>query len=229
MSYEQLVALAPAGQFTLPAALLAAESERVRLMEVSSNLRRTLPAWDGSARAELDADSIRAADNAADRADDRVRNFMRSNGKEIVVECLRPAFDALIAETRKICPKDCPATTAAAVRLPNGSRDYLRLEVLAERYKALMSAAQIIYGVGGMDTHRMFADTKAAPDRNSGQYFYVEPRGPSPVEPLARLLWLAHGPDAQPFLPTSAERDDALIGFTSQRASRIHSAAINNI
>jgi hypothetical protein len=194
-------------------------------MEVSSNLRRTLPAWDGSARAQLDADSIRAADNAADRADDRVRNFMRANGKEIVIECLRPAFDALISETRKICPKDCPTTTVAAVRLPNGSGDYLRLEVLAERYKALMSAAQIIYGVGGRDNHRMFADTRAEPDRNAVQYQYIVPRGPS--EPLARLLWLAHAPDAKPYLPTNVERDAALGAFTQQLASAAHNAALN--
>ncbi|HET6311667.1 MAG TPA: hypothetical protein VFH00_11800 [Candidatus Nitrosotalea sp.] len=227
MSFEHLLALAPAGQFTLPAELIAAEAERVRLMEVSSNLRRTLPAWDGSARAELDADAIRAADNAADRADDRVRNFMRSNGKEIVIQCLRPAFDALIAETRKTCPKDSPATTEAAVRLPSGSRDYLRLERLAERYKAIMAAAQIIYGTGGRDNHRMFADTTAWPDRNASQYQYVEPRGPS--EPPARLLWLAHAPDAKPFLPTNAERDAALNWFTTHHSvNLIHNAAINN-
>jgi hypothetical protein len=224
MSYDRLIALMPAGHFTLPAELLAAEANRAQLVKAASDLRRSLPDFDGSTQALQNADALRAADNAADRADDLVRNFMRSRGGEIVMEHLRPAFDALVAETRKTCPKDCPATTEAAVRVPNGSRDYLRLEALAERYAAIMSAAAIIYGAGA-DNHRLFADTKAGPDRNSVQFRYIEPRGPS--EPIARLLWLAHAPDAYPHLPTNAERDAALGGFNRQSATPAHNAAVN--
>src|SRR5207245_11479724 len=125
--------------------LLAAEANRVRLVEASSNLRRTLPEYDGSAEAQQNADAIRAADNGADRADDRVRNYMRSNHSVIVTEHLRPAFDAVIAETRKTCPKDAPTTTDAAVRATNGPRDYLKLEALAARFVAIKAAAAVIY------------------------------------------------------------------------------------
>jgi len=227
MSYEILVNLARKGGFTLPAELVEAVANRARQFRAASELRRSLPEYDGSQRAMLDADAIRAADNRADRADDVVRNFMRSNDDTIVREHLRPAFEGVLAEVRKTCPKDSPTTAEAAVRAPNGSRDYLKLQALAERYSAIMSAAQVIYGAGGRDSHRMFADTQAGPDRNSVQYQYVEPRGPA--APLARLLWLAYDPTAQPYLPTNRERDELVIGFAHQGiASMAHNRARNN-
>jgi hypothetical protein len=174
-----------------------------------------------------DADAVRAADNAADNADNVVRNYFKSNHSVVVRDHLRPAFDALIAETRKTCPATTPTTADAAVRVPNGARDYLALEALASRYMAIIDAAAVIYGPVGRDGHNMFADTQNGPDKSSAQFRYAEPRGPK--EPLARLLWLAHGEDAYPFLPTNAERDAALDAFQrGGHVSAAHSAAINN-
>jgi hypothetical protein len=226
MSFERLSALAHSGNFTLPDEFVQLEADRVAKVKATSELRRSLPEYDGSAQAMLNADMIRAADNTADRADDRVRNYLKSNHSEIIRDHLRPAFDALIAETRKTCPDTTPTTADAAVRVPNGARDYVKLEVLAERYKAILAAAAIIYGGAGRDTHNMFADTKAGPDKTSRQFNYAEPRGPK--EPLARLLWLAHAPDAGPHLPTNAERDALLHGFQSRSVSAAHNAAVNN-
>jgi hypothetical protein len=102
----------------------------------------------------------------------------------------------------------------------------LKLEALAARFVAIKAAAAIIY-MSDRDSHSMFADTLRGPDRNSVQIQYFKPHGPA--EPVARLLWLAHDPTAQPFLPTNAERDAALNAFTSQRATGAHAAAINNM
>jgi hypothetical protein len=226
MSYERLVGLAAAGQFTLPAELLDAVANRAKLVKAASDLRRSFPEYDGSTQAMLNAEEVIRADVRADNADNVVRNYFKSNPSVIVADYLRPAFDALIAETRKTCPANSPTTADAAVRVADGSRDYLNLEALAERYKAIIEAAQVIYGAGGRDNHKMFAETKAGPDRTSAQFRYSEPRGPK--DPLARLLWLAHAPDAQPYLPTNAERDAALDGFQSGTVSAAHNAAVNN-
>jgi len=225
MSYEALINLSRKGGFTLPVELIDAVANRAKEYAAASELRRSCGGYDGSQQALLNADAIRAAENVADRADDRVRNYMRINQDTIVVEHLRPSFEAVLAEVRKTCPKDCPTTAEAALRAPNGSRDYLKLQALADRYSAVMSAAQVIYGAGGRDSHRMFADTLTGPDRNSVQYQYVQPRGPA--APMARLLWLAHEADANPHLPTIRERDLALDGFTRQAASIDHSRAVN--
>lgn len=225
MSFTQLKSLAETGEFSLPSELLSAEADRERLVKAASELRRSLPEYDGSTQANLNVDAIRGAESAADRADDRVRNFLRSNHSMIVVEHLRPAFNALLAVVRKSCPSNCPTTADAAVRVANGARDYLKLESLTQRYKAIMRAAEIIYGPG-RDNHRMFADTTAGPDRNSVQFRYIQPRGPA--EALARLLWLAHAADANPYLPTNAERDAALNAFQTISTTAAHSAAVNN-
>jgi hypothetical protein len=225
MSFERIAALAPAGQFTLPADLLAAEANRAKLVKATSELRRSLPEYDGSAQAMQNADAIRAADNAADNADNVVRNYMRSKGDVIVRDHLRPAFDVLIAETHKTCPANSPTTADAAVRVANGSRDFLKLEELAARYRAIIEAAQVIYGASGRDTHNIFADTKADPERTA-QIQYLEPRGPK--DRPARLLWLAHAHDAHPFLPTNAERDLALNGLQRGTVTAAHNAAVKN-
>jgi hypothetical protein len=212
MSYEILSNLARKGGFTLPAELIEAVENRARHFAAVSELRHSLPAYDGSQRALIDADKIRAAENAADAADNKVRNWMRSNHDDtLVLEHLRPAFQAVIDAVRKL-PADTPTTADAAVRVKDGASQFLALEKLAARYRAILDAAQLLYGLGGHDSAaRMFADSTAGPDRTSNQYQYNQPRGPK--EPLARLLWLAHGEDAQPYLPTNRERDKASAEF----------------
>jgi hypothetical protein len=226
MSFEKLVALATDGRFTLPAELLTAEAERARLVKAVSDLRRSLPDWDGSAQANLNADAIRAADNAADRADNRVRNFMRANGDRIVTESLRPAFDALLNEAREL-PRDTPTTADEAVTATQRHRDaYIKLVGLVPVYKAIMAAAEIIYGTAGRDNWRLFADTQAEPRGDVGQVRgYVNAAGPD--ETAARLRWLAHSSDA--WLPTARERDARHLAWcTVPMVDFRHSAAVNN-
>jgi hypothetical protein len=228
MSFEHIAALAEVGRFTLPAELLAAEAERARLVKATSELRRTLPEYDGSTQANLNADAIRAADNAADRADDRVRNFMRGNGNDtrIVTESLRPAFEAVLKEVREL-PKDTPTTADDAVTATQKARDaYIKLAALVPVYGAIIEAAEILYGAG-RDNWRLFADTQAAPTSRPGQLRnFTKPGGPEGR--AARLLWLAD--DSNSWLPTARERDARYLEWTTMPiVDRQHSAAVNNI
>jgi hypothetical protein len=211
MSYDRLHSLFAAAGITLPHEFSQLEANRKKLVGAASQLRRSLPEYDGSERAKLNADAIRAAESKAERVDDAVRNWLKMNHSILITDYLRPAFEALIAEVRNL-PADTPTTADAAVRVKDGASQFLALEKLAARYRAILDAAQLLYGLGGHDSAaRMFADSTAGPDRTSNQYQYNQPRGPK--EPLARLLWLAHGEDAQPYLPTNRERDKASAEF----------------
>jgi len=225
MSFERIAALAEAGRFTLPAELLAAEADRVAKVEAASELRRSLPEWDGSTQANLNADAIRAADSSADAADSRVRNYMRSAGDRLVTESLRPAFDALLREVREL-PKDTPTTAEAAVTASDKLRGaYIKLAALVPVYKAIMEAAEILYGAG-RDNWRLFADTTAEPTSRPGQVRNFTSAG-GPEGKTARLLWLAHSPDA--WLPTASERDARHLAWsTVPIVDRAHSAAVGN-
>jgi len=151
MSFERLAALAREGNFTLPDEFVRLESNRVAKVQATTDLRRSMPEYDGSTQAMLNADAVREADNAADNADNAVRNWLKSNHSLVVRDHLRPAFEALIAETRKTCPASTPTTADAAVRAANGARDFLKLEALAERYKAIMAASEVVYGGAAQD------------------------------------------------------------------------------
>jgi hypothetical protein len=250
MSYAELSRLAGVGGFKLPPTIEEAADVRNKLVQAVAELRKERPVeysaniagtalfrttsqsgevpdllkvtFEAIEAPRIHAEALIVGDWAVEKATDQITSTVRASANEIVTDSLRPAFLNVLTETRKL-PKDTPTTAEAAVR---GNREaYLKLTALAERFGAIKAAAELLYGAGA-DNHKMFADTKAGPDHNSVQYRYTEPRGPS--EHLARLLWLANASDAQPYLPTNAERDAALRAFTYQPVSAAHSAAVNN-
>ncbi len=230
MQFDKIAELAEAGGFTLPAELLKLEASRVRLQETYSALIRARNfADDGTQVGMVYADAVRAADNAYNHADDIVRGYVKVNSEQIVVETLRPAWEAVLADVRKNTNKGTPVTAEAAIDASDKViAQYRKLKDLTKRFVAIKAAAQEIYGLGGRDNWNLFADTQAHPKGTSGQYAFLEPAGPS--EPTARLLWLAHDQDAKPWLPTNAEREAASDKFQQHGTgvSTAHNVAVND-
>jgi hypothetical protein len=141
--------------------------------------------------------------------------YMADNHAELITETLRPAFDRLITEVRQTCPANTPTTAVEAVRGAQHEQNaYFRLvDNYVPRYVAILQAAQAIYeSTPGprRDRFRIFEDTTRPQSFRPGTYKSVGvPETISgPTEPAARLLYLAHDPDAEPFLNSPAERDE---------------------
>jgi hypothetical protein len=132
----------------------------------------------------------------------------RDAAAEIVEKHLRPAFLRLLAEVKASCPSNTPTTAATAIGSnPAGMAAYRKLLLeFAVTYQAAMRAADLLYE-SDRDPVGLFRDTSAAPVSPPAAVSPDVARPAGPRETLARLLWLAHDPDAAPTLPTREERE----------------------
>lgn len=186
-SYEKIASLAEAGGFKMPDHAVA--------------LREKINRTEATFGSDVTGQEI-------------LTRYMQDNNSEIVTEVLRPAFDALIAEVRQNCPVNTPTGAVEAVRGSQADQKaYFKLvDNYVPRYEAILAAAQAIYETTPgprRDPFRIFEDTTRPQLFKPGTIHSV--RTPllvnGPTESAARLLYLAHDPDAEPFLNSPAERD----------------------
>ena len=159
----------------------------------------TLPAELQAAVAEVQGiDTDRIADH-----------LIRDHAEVIAAEHIRPAFNELLAEVRKLPGNTATTVERAFAANPKGQSDYRKLAEFVARYQAILAAARCLYNcpvICDIDRGELFLDgAKVAP----GNYFAPDaykPAGPPRSDEFARLLYLAHEPDSGACLPSPAER-----------------------
>lgn len=128
----------------------------------------------------------------------------------IVAEHLRPALTAVLAATAKASDA-LPAGEVVAdalLRGPQKARDaWLSLEPLAARYGALRAAQAALPGPELDDEFRELRNhNEVWPLWRNRTNLQHTLRVPWPEDGRARMLWLVRS-EAQPWMPTNAERD----------------------
>lgn len=164
------------------------------------------------------------AEAAAERARADARRQLVTAAPSILIDELRPAHAATLAEVADLAPRLVgvdPDNAEAVLRAPKAAQDArARLVGLVERRDAILAAADIVRTLAGppvRDTDQVFARFRAAADlwgRNWAARARHEAAGswPWPTGHLAHLLWAAT-PQAGSWLPMGTEMDAALAEF----------------
>lgn len=146
---------------------------------------------------------------------------------ELVTDHLRPALAETLADVAPLLPalEGRALDTTGMAAAPKATREaYLAVLPLLSRHQAVRRAQKALragyYRVasrreghrhGPEDVYDYFLDTRAWPALRTPGVYIVSPAGtidPGPMDPLARLLWLAK-PESLAWLPTPAEQDGA--------------------
>lgn len=162
----------------------------------------------------------RVRQRAAELTVDRLRDAVESAAEILIVECLRPALDAVLDDAGKVADT-VGASTAwpETLTIPAGS-SRRELEPLSERYAAIRGARRALTQVGIRPSadieYAIFGEFMNLPD--VWPNFRTRRNPPWPPDPVGRLLWLAVGP-AMPWLPTPAEQDQAYLRYVRELAA----------
>jgi hypothetical protein len=194
--------------------LAAATSELADRLVDAALARRKIehpgaPLADVAARGSALATDEAVLSEAVDVAAERLLGELSVSDTTLVVEHLRPAFDAVVAEVRKLAPHlaglDLASGPAMARASDEGRAALRRLEELLPRWSAIRNAHERLLGIG----------------RESGAYSLVRnideffpqrhavmgkvPPPPWPSDPIARLLWYVTTEGVELWLPTLVE------------------------
>ena len=205
----------------------AMSGESVDLLEIGRDIQAG-----NSERAAHQAGQL-AKQSALERAADRLTSLAHGLAETIIVEHLRPAFDAVLEEAREpaqvvhahpVTPKDLRLKETEEVRSVRAA--LRRLEPAAEKRLAIAQARGQANRLGARqpehDFDNSFADLKTPqalvpgwkkPDR----FGYPD----VPADPIERLVWMVTvGSAGQPWLPTVGEQDQAWLGIYGEELAK---------
>jgi len=149
------------------------------------------------------------------RAEGQFEAAIHAGADGIISGHMRPAFDAILGEARKLLPPlagvDVTSTASVSAGGPKAGAAYLELSALALQYELILTGRANLARVvrhDRLDEYDLFSDSRALPD-SRGVATIASPtvRGAGPRDLVARLFWLA-GPDGKPFLTTLTEQDE---------------------
>jgi hypothetical protein len=150
------------------------------------------------------------------RAEGQFEAAIHAGADGIISGHMRPAFDAIVGEARKLLPPlagvDVTSTASVSAGGPAASAAYLELSALAMRYQTILTGRANLARVvrhDRLDEFGWFADSRALPDPRGVAATIASPtvRGAGPRDLVARLLWLA-SEDGKPFLTTLTQQDE---------------------
>ena len=218
-AYNALVAAAAEANAANTAAK-AADGAPGRLAAVNATIAHAI------ATATLPADPAgpivaahKAAEDAALRLDvlreagkrmsDSLTTAIVTDADELVTAHWRPAFAETLAAVAAIAPDlagvDVTSTASVSAHGAKAAAAFVALADARTRVDAILAAVECLAARchrGQKDAARLFADCKSFP---TGPTAGREPNGPR--DGLARLLWLATDPGADPWLGTLDELD----------------------
>jgi hypothetical protein len=213
-SVERLFRGHEAGAYDLPDDLLAAARAvpelAAKAVEAGAERDRLRPGRQGTL-AQRDAydvadDAAHQAAKVAGAATGGIERHVEAHGDQLVTDFLRPAFDAALADARKVAPDlagvDVTSTASVARGGATAGKAFLALAAARARVDAILAAEDVICvrRHTGTADGGLFADCRNLPPPRPA-------RGRAgPEHPLERLLWLAL--DAEPWCPTPSERHE---------------------
>ena len=162
---------------------------------------------------------------------DRLVDYqIRDHAEALTADYMRPAYDALLAEVRKL-QAETPTTAAQAFyATPAAQANHHKLVVFVARYQAIIAAARMVFNtptICDYDRRELFLDgTKVAPGKFYSPDVY-EPAGPPRTDEFARLLYLAE-PDSGAYLASPSERLAAYEHFRQHGVSGAGNFAHDN-
>jgi hypothetical protein len=162
--------------------------------------------------------------DAAERAQGFTEGLTMMQGDQIVRDYLRPPFGEVLEQAGEHVPAlagaDVTSTASVSAAGAAAAAAFGHLIDLRARLDGILAAAhcvQIRQKAGATPDNGRFADTAVSP----GLPHYA---AAGPDHPLARLVWLAGDPDAQPWLPTLAERDARFLRWMIERRDETNAA-----
>ncbi|MEJ7772524.1 MAG: hypothetical protein WKF51_11535 [Geodermatophilaceae bacterium] len=153
----------------------------------------------------------------------------------IIVGCLQPAYEALLAEARQVAPAlhghDLAAGGWGATKKQQEARRIL--SELADRHQLLRQARVTCIGLSGQllqhDTQDQFALLRE-PQAFTPGYTANRPlpRPDVPADPVAALRWLvSDGASGKPWLPTTSEQDQAWLSLFGAALDQRRAASVS--
>lgn len=182
--------------------------------------------------------ALRVLQEATTVAGDRVANIARDVADSIIVDHLRPRYDATMTQAAELVPAlvGVPLTVKALVSGSAKVRQAWRaMRDLGDTRSLLLTARRHANSAGerrpAQDGRNEFSSFKkpAALFPELPERSRLPQDWPVPEEPVARMLWLlTDARTAEPWLPTVAEQDqayDAVYGGANRmRANAAHFA-----
>ncbi len=163
-------------------------------------------------RVALDTERQRLGGQAHEIASRSVTSAVTSNASDLVVTVLRPALDELLKEARPAAVACQGFSDAEAVlRGPDkAQKGYLALGSVATRYAGLRSAQRLLSALAGgpqKDTAELFSEIKNMP--TVWPDYRSRKNAPWPADGVGRLRWLATSNEAEIWMPSVEEQDEA--------------------
>jgi len=151
------------------------------------------PLIDAAGRREANAALIDAVRTTRTQLAAELDGLVIASADSIIVECLRPAFDDVLATVRKAA-----------------KRSDADLDRLAERYASIRAAQAILARASGGAQHDVggrYAEFKNMNDLWPVRGTWLERKPPWPQGTRERMAWLVAS-EAEPWMPTLAEQDE---------------------